>query len=71
MLSSGHVTLQKLKAETLKLKQGAAALLLRDRTEKRLELTITIDDADGKRVLDTKQSVNGGEWLVLGGTNAE
>jgi hypothetical protein len=65
-LSSGHVTLQKLKAETPKLKQGSASLLLRERTDKRLELTITIDGADGKRVLDNKQSANAGEWLLFG-----
>jgi hypothetical protein len=65
-LSSGHVTLNKLKADTPKLKQGSASLLLRERTEKRLELTITIDGADGKRVLDNKQSANIGEWLLFG-----
>ena len=65
-LSSGHLTLQKLKADSPKLKQGSASLLLRERTEKRLELTITIDGADGKRVLDNKQSANIGEWLLFG-----
>lgn len=65
-LASGHVTLQKLKADNLKLKSGQAALLLRERAEKRLELTIQIDNAEGKRVIDNKQSVNGGEWLVFG-----
>jgi hypothetical protein len=66
MLASGHVTLVKVKPETVKLKQGQSTLLLRDRTDKRLELTITIDDASGKRVLDNKQSANGGEWLLFG-----
>src|SRR6185312_3558153 len=65
-LASGHVSLAKLKAESLKLKSGQASLLLRDRTEKRLELTIQIDNAEGKRVIDNKQSVNGGEWLLFG-----
>jgi hypothetical protein len=65
-LSSGHLTLQRLKADSPKLKQGSASLLLRERTEKRLELTITIDGADGKRVLDNKQSANIGEWLLFG-----
>ena len=65
-LSGGPVALDKLKAETLKLGQGAASLLLRDRTDKRLELTISIDGADGKRVLDNKQSVTAGEWVVWG-----
>jgi hypothetical protein len=65
-LSSGHVTLPKLKADSPKLKQGSVSLLLRERSEKRLELTITIDGADGKRVLDNKQSANVGEWLLFG-----
>jgi len=65
-LSGGPVVLDKLKAETLKLGQGAASLLLRDRTDTRLELTISIDGADGKRVLDNKQSVAAGDWVVWG-----
>jgi len=65
-LASGHVTLQKLKADSPAIKQGKAQLLLRDRTDKRLELTVTIDAADGKRVLDNKQSANAGEWLLFG-----
>lgn len=65
-LSSGAMTLTHLHAESLPLKQGAATVLLRDRTDARLELTISVDGADGKRVLDNKQSVNAGEWLVFG-----
>src|SRR6185503_17119652 len=65
-LSGGPVVLDKLKAETLKLGQGAASLLLRDRTDTRLELTISIDGADGKRVRDNKQSVAAGDWVVWG-----
>jgi len=65
-LASGHLTLVKDKPATVKLKQGGATLLLRDRSDKRLELTITIDDAGGKRVLDNKQSANAGEWLLFG-----
>jgi hypothetical protein len=64
-LSSGHVTLVKLKPETQKLKQGQSSFLLRDRNDKRLELTITIDDAGGKRAIDNKQSANAGEWLLF------
>ena len=65
-LTSGHVTLAKDKPDTRKLKQGQSTVLLRDRSDKRLELTITIDDASGKRVLDNKQSANAGEWLLFG-----
>ncbi len=64
-LSGGPVALGKLKEEHLKLTQGAASLLLRDRGEKQVELTITVDGADGKRVLDTKPSLRVGDWLML------
>lgn len=64
-LATGHVALAKLKAEAPKLEQGHASFLLRDRTDKRLELTITLDDATGKRVIDNKQSANTGEWLLF------
>jgi hypothetical protein len=65
-LASGHVSLSKQKSEPLKMKSGQATLLLRDRTDKRLELTIQIDDAGGKRVIDNKQATNAGEWLLFG-----
>jgi hypothetical protein len=65
-LTGGPVALAKQKAEALKLAQGGASLLLRDRTDKKLELTVSVDGADGKRVLDNKQSVPIGEWVVFG-----
>jgi len=65
-LSGGPVALVKLKAQTLKLARGAASLLLRDRVDQRLELTISIDGADGKRMLDNKQNVAAGDWVVWG-----
>ena len=65
-LSGGPLALVKSKADALKLAQGAASIILRDRTEKRLELTVTIDGADGKRVLDNKQSLAVGDWSVWG-----
>ncbi len=65
-LSGGPVALDKLKAQTLRLGQGAASILLRDRTDKRVELTVSIDGADGKRVLDNKQNVAVGDWVVWG-----
>ena len=70
-LSSGTVALTKLKAETLKLKQGSASVLLRDRTEKRLELTVTVDNAAGKRVLEAKQASKAGDWVLFVDTNAK
>ncbi len=62
--TGGSVALVKLKPETLKLQHGAATILLRDRNDKKVDLTATIDGADGKRVLDNKQSVSVGSWTA-------
>jgi hypothetical protein len=45
--------------------------MLRDRTEKRVELTVNWDGADGKRLLDAKPAIKSGDWLLLVGTNAK
>lgn len=63
-LSGGPVALAKQKPEALKLAKGAASVVLRDRNDKRIDLTIAIDGADGTRVLDTKQSMAVGDWSV-------
>jgi hypothetical protein len=70
-LQSGTASLTKNKSETIKLKQGASSLMLRDRSEKRVELTVTMDGADGKRVLEAKPAFKAGDWLLLVGTNAK
>lgn len=70
-LSSGPIALTKLKPETLKLKQGAASVMLRDRTPKRVELTVTVDNAAGKRVVEAKPASKAGDWLLLVVTNAK
>lgn len=70
-LSSGTSSLTKNKAETLKLKQGSASIMVRDRSPKRVELTVSMDNADGKRILDAKPAVKAGDWLLLVGTNAK
>ena len=66
-LSSGAVSLTKNKPETQKLKQGSSSMMLRDRNEKRVELTVTMDDAAGKRVVEAKPAFKTGDWLMLGG----
>ena len=70
-LSSGPLALSRLKAESVKLKEGAASILLRERTDKRLEVTVTMDGADGKRVLDVKQAASVGDWALFVATNAK
>jgi hypothetical protein len=70
-LQSGSASLTKNKAEAIKLKEGATSLMLRDRSEKRVELTVTMDGPDGKRVLEAKPAFKAGDWLLLVGTNAK
>jgi hypothetical protein len=69
-LSTGAASLIKNKPETLRLKQGSSTVMLRDRSEKRVELTVTKDDAAGKRVLEAKPAFKAGDWLMLGGPGA-
>jgi hypothetical protein len=66
-LSSGTASLTKNTPERLKLSKGSATIMLRDRTDKRVELTVTKDDAKGKRVLEAKPAFKAGDWLMLGG----
>jgi hypothetical protein len=70
-LSSGSIALIANKAETLKLKQGSSSVMLRGRSPKRVELTVTMDNAAGKRILDAKPAFKAGDWLLLVGTNAK
>ena len=70
-LSSGPVSLTANKPETLKLKQGNSTVMLRGRNPKKVELTVTMDNAAGKRILDAKPVVKAGDWLLLVGTNAK
>lgn len=70
-LSSGDASLSKNKVETLKLKAGSATIMLRDRSAKRVELTVTMDNVDGKRILETKPAIKAGDWLLVVGTNAK
>jgi hypothetical protein len=70
-LSAGSASLVKNTAQTLKLAQGSASIMLRDRTPKRVELTVTMDNAAGKRILDAKAPIKVGDWFLLVGTNAK
>jgi hypothetical protein len=70
-LGSHAVTLELMKANNLTLTHGKAQLLLREVTAKgakkaRIALGISLDDADGKRVLDSKVAVDAGDYLVVG-----
>jgi hypothetical protein len=60
-----------MKSESLKLQRGSAQLILRDVDRKegkkaRVGLGVQVDDDQGKRVMDTKVSVDSGDYLVLG-----
>jgi hypothetical protein len=70
-LGAHAVTLEPMKAGSLTLVHGKAGLLLRevtarDKKKPRVQLGITLDDADGKRVLDSKVNVDAGDYLVVG-----
>ena len=59
------------RAETLKLQLGQAQMILRDVDRKagrkgRVGLGASMDDQSGRRVLDTKVSVDAGDFLVIG-----
>lgn len=64
----GHqITLEPMKAGTLTLVHGKAGLLLREVTARapkktRIALGVTLDDGDGKRVLDSKLQVDAGDY---------
>jgi hypothetical protein len=64
-LSSGAPTLTVNKPETLKLKQATASVMLRGRSNNRVELDITMNNAAGKRVLAAKPAVKVSDWLLL------
>lgn len=72
-LGAHAVSLEPMKASTLTLTHGKAQLLLREVTPRgngkkkaRIALGISVDDADGKRVLDSKVAVDAGDYLVVG-----
>ncbi|MBP9085887.1 MAG: hypothetical protein KBG15_07195 [Kofleriaceae bacterium] len=63
--------LLQLKSESVKLSTGSVSVLLREVTglggkRPRLALSVTMDDADGKRVMDTKVNVDAGEFFLIG-----
>jgi hypothetical protein len=70
LLSNAQRTLPMLKAQTLKLTEGQATLLFRESTDgkkkRRLALTVTMDDKEGKRVVDIKVNVDSDDYVVVG-----
>ncbi len=69
VLSTAKKTVTQNKPDPTKLTHGTATVLLSNVSSAkppRISMTLTIDDADGKRVLDTKLSSNAGEWTVVG-----
>lgn len=63
--------LVQLKSESVKLSTGSVSVLLREVTglggkRPRLALSVTMDDTDGKRVMDTKVNVDAGEFFLIG-----
>jgi hypothetical protein len=69
-LGSQSVSLETMKPGAFALVHGKAGLVLRDVTgdarRPRLSLQITLDDGAGKRVLDSKVTVDAKDYLVVG-----
>jgi len=68
-LGSSSLTLEPMKPGSLGLVHGKATLILREVTgdkKTRISLGVTLDDETGKRVLDSKVSVDAGDYLVVG-----
>lgn|SRR5690349_10645059 len=74
VLSKSTQEIEKLKSATIKLTNGQASVLYGGSTPKgkktRIALTVTTDDADGKRIADTKVSIDSGDYIVIGRTLA-
>lgn len=74
LLSRASKDIVQLKAETIKLTKGKATVLFRDLEQKgkkvRVALTVTTEDENGKRIADTKVSIDSGDYIVIGRTLA-
>jgi hypothetical protein len=70
-LGNHNVSLAAQQVGEVSLVHGKAALLLREVSQRpgkkpRVSLGITLDDAGGKRVIDTKFNVDSGDFFVVG-----
>jgi hypothetical protein len=71
LLGKASKQLALLKSEIVAMTQGQASVLFRQSSKpagkkERFELEITVDDQNGKRVLDTKISFDDGDYIVIG-----
>jgi hypothetical protein len=73
MLGRHARTVTRMRAEEVKLRIGGRlTALYRDRVQAkgrrdRLRMTVTMDDKDGKRALDTTFGIDSGKYLLIGG----
>lgn len=74
VVSTAQRTLVELKAEAVPLSAGNIGVLLREvnatKATPRMALALTMDDAAGKRVMDTKVNVDAGDFFLIGRTLA-
>jgi hypothetical protein len=70
LLSKSDRSLPQLKPQNLKLTNGQATILYREATDskkkRRLALTVTMDDQDGKRVVDMKTNMEADDYIAVG-----
>jgi hypothetical protein len=69
-LGAQNISLEVMKPGSLTLVHGKAGLLVREvnanaKKKTRISLGVTLDDADGKRVIDTKLAVDAGDYVVV------
>ncbi|MBK9030437.1 MAG: hypothetical protein IPL61_03700 [Myxococcales bacterium] len=70
-LGATSLTLAPAKVGEAQLVHGKLGVMLRDVSERggkrpRLAMAVTLDDAAGRRVVDTKINVDAGDWFMLG-----
>lgn len=76
LLSSATFTMQKLVPQAVPLSKGATELLVRDIDRSsgkraRIALGVTMNDSAGRRVVDTKASVDAGDYFAVGYSTAD
>jgi len=75
LLSRSDLTLELMKTSTTKLSSGQVSVILREIDQRegkrpRLTLGITMDGQSGKRIVETKVTVDVGDYTVVGETLA-
>lgn len=69
LLTKTTATFGLMESKTVKLKRATANIVLREVTaqaSKRYSFSVAVDDEKGRRVVDTKYSIDAGDYVVIG-----